>query len=64
MQRSESIGKLAAAKAQAQAMFKPIAKDKNATVQMKSGGRYGYSYADLASCLEAVAEPLDRKSVV
>jgi hypothetical protein len=58
MKRSESIGKLATAKAQAQGKIQPIGKDKTARVQLTKGGSYAYSYADLASCLEAVNGPL------
>ena len=44
--------------AKAQAQFKEIRKNKTATVRMKSGGAYEYSYADLASVLEAIRKPL------
>ena len=60
LRHSEAIGKLAAAKSQAQGAFKSIGKDKSARVQMKSGGSYSYSYADLASCLDAVTEALSK----
>jgi hypothetical protein len=56
--QSEAINELAAALAKAQGSFTAIKKDKTARVRMKSGGEYQYSYADLASVLEAVRKPL------
>lgn len=56
--RSESLANLATAKAQAQTKFLPLGKGKSATVALKSGGSYSYSYADLAACLESVIPAL------
>lgn len=56
--QSEQINELAAALAKAQGMFKPVVKDKTARVRMKSGGEYSYSYADLASVMDAIRGPL------
>jgi len=63
MKRSETIGKLAQAKAVAQGKITAIGKDKSATVQMRNGGQFKYSYADLASCLEAVNGPLSEAGI-
>ena len=63
MKRSETIGKLAQAKASAQGKIAAIGKDKSATVQMRNGGQFKYSYADLASCLEAVNGPLSEAGI-
>lgn len=54
MQRSETIGKLAAALAAAQGEFPAIVKDRTAKVAMKAGGTYTYQYTDLASIIAAV----------
>jgi hypothetical protein len=63
MKRSDTIGKLAQAKASAQGRIAAIGKDKSATVQMRNGGQFKYSYADLASCLEAVNGPLSEAGI-
>lgn len=52
----QATGKLADALAKAQAMFRPIKKDKTAKVRMKSGGEYSYNYADLSSVIDATIE--------
>jgi len=49
---------LAAALARAQGEFGQILKERSAVVRMKSGGEYRYSFADLASVLEAIRAPL------
>lgn len=51
---SELIADLAGALAIAQASIGTVTKDKTA----KLGDKYSYKYADLASCLDAVREPL------
>jgi hypothetical protein len=54
MKTSESIESLAAALAMAQGEFTAPPKSKTADVPMKSGGRYSYSYADLAEVIETI----------
>jgi hypothetical protein len=54
METSESIGNLAGALAKAQGAIK--------TVQ-KSAEGYGYNYADLASVIEAIRQPLSENEV-
>jgi hypothetical protein len=51
-------GPLAAALAKAQAAFPPISRDREVTVQMKTGGSYKFKYAPLDSLLSAVRVPL------
>jgi hypothetical protein len=55
---TQETGKLADALAKAQAMFKPIKKDKTAKVRMKAGGEYSYNYSDLSSVIDATKEGL------
>lgn len=52
MQKSEAIGQLAAALALAQAKFRAIGKDKTARIQSQKGS-FSYTYADLATVVEA-----------
>lgn len=54
MRTSETTGQLIKALAEAQGKFPKIAKDKTAEVAMKSGGKYSYGYADLASVLDVI----------
>src|SRR3954447_20731998 len=58
--RSPLIGQLVAARAKAASEIKRVIKDKTADIPAKSGtGRsYSYSYADLASVMEAVDDAL------
>lgn len=49
---------LAAALARAQGEFQTIRKDREATIQTRTGGSYGYRFADLATVLEAVRPAL------
>lgn len=58
MIRSESITQIAEALAKAQAEFPKLPKDKVAKIDTKAGGQYSYRYADLASILEAIREPM------
>jgi hypothetical protein len=51
--RSENINELASALAAAQGELQNPVKDQTAEVLMKSGGRFKYSYTDLASVLDA-----------
>lgn len=55
---SETIGKISAALAKAQGAMVPALIDGKATVEMKSGGKYGYTYASLTSVWEAIRKPL------
>lgn len=57
MNRSDGIGALAAALAKAQASIPPIKRDKTARINSDKGG-YSYSYADLATIMDAIREPL------
>lgn len=63
MCRSRRFGNLVRALAKAQAEFLPIAKDKSATVKLKTGGEYEYGYADLASVFNSVRTPLNKYGV-
>lgn len=54
----DGYGELAAALARAQAAFPAIQRDKEVTVQTKSGGSYKFKYAPLDSILAAVRSPL------
>lgn len=53
-QTSETIGEVSKALVAAQATMKDIAKGKEAKVQTKTGGNYGYKYADLADALQSI----------
>lgn len=64
MNRSDQIGQLVTALAAAQAEFQPIEKDKHAKVKTRDGGSYGYSYADLATCVEATGPALHKHGLV
>lgn len=55
---SPSIGALAAALAKAQSVTESAPKNHTAEVTMKSGGKYSYSYADLAGVWDAGRGPL------
>jgi hypothetical protein len=61
--RSPTLGQLAAAKARAQAAFTPLGKDKTADIATRTGGKYSYAYADLATCLEAVIPALSKECI-
>jgi len=54
MAMSQSIGELAVALRAAQAEFSNVKKDRQG---------YGYKYADLSSCLDAVREPLSKNGL-
>lgn len=57
MERSEGIGDLAAALAKARAAFRAIGKDRTAKI-VSPKGTFSYSYADLASVVDATCEAL------
>lgn len=57
MSEAGPLGALAAALAKFQAAVRTIAKDKTARIE-SSKGKYQYSYADLASVMEAIRAPL------
>lgn len=59
MNRSDTIGELAAALAQFQASVPPIKKGRTARIPGKDGKQgYSYLYADLADIMASIAEPL------
>ena len=53
MQTSENINEIAAALAAAQGQFTGVSKDSSVNT-----GKYGYRYADLASYLDAIRQPM------
>ena len=55
---SQNIGKIAIALSKVQGTVGLIPKSKTATVPMKSGGQFKYSYADLANIWEAIRKSL------
>ena len=57
-QSSESIAQLSAALVVALGEMTDIRKGREAKVQMKSGGNYGYKYADLADTIQSVRPTL------
>lgn len=60
MKSSEQLDQLATALAKAQASFSVARKEHEASVKMRDGGSYGYSYADLpivvAACRKALTD--------
>jgi hypothetical protein len=54
---------IAGALAKAQAEFPVIARDQTADIATKSGGKYSYSYADLASVFESIRPALNKHGV-
>lgn len=58
--QSPFIHDLALCLSKAQSEFLPISKSKTAEVVMKSGGKYTYSYADLADVIEATRPALTK----
>jgi hypothetical protein len=57
MNRSENIGQLAAALAAAQSKFRPVTKDRMASIQSQKGS-FKYQYADLATVVTAIKDAL------
>lgn len=58
MARSDSTGAIAGALAAAQAAFASVAATRTAKIRTKAGGEFGYSYADLASVINATRPAL------
>lgn len=58
MLTSPTIGQLIAALAVAQSKYRPVTKDRNASIQSKTGGSFRYAYADLADGIAAIKEAL------
>lgn len=58
MNTSPSIANLVAALSVAQSKFRPVTKDRNASIQSKTGGSFRYAYADLATGIGAIKEAL------
>jgi hypothetical protein len=54
---SPAIGQLVAALATAQAKFRPVTKDRNASIQSAKGS-FRYAYADLATAISAIRDAL------
>jgi hypothetical protein len=55
---SQDVSKLAFALSRVQGTVGLIPKTKTASILMKSGGKYNYSYADLGDIWEAIRKPL------
>lgn len=60
---SAQINELFDALAKAKAKFPVIEKNRTAEVVMKTGGKYSYSYADLADVNNAVTKPLSEEGL-
>ena len=60
--QSQEIGEIAAALAAAQGEFEPAEKDREADIRSEKGA-YKYKYADIASCLDAVRQPLAKNGL-
>src|ERR1700683_3164595 len=58
MYQSEQLNELASALSKMQGTVGVVFKNKTAKVQMKSGGTYSYTYADLAGIWDAIRKPL------
>jgi arginyl-tRNA synthetase len=64
MKRSEKgIAELSKALSTFQKSAPKIVKDKKGEIQMKSGGKYGYKYADLATIWDKIRLPLSENSL-
>lgn len=63
MRFSPTIAAFAAALSAAQGEMHNPKKDKTAKVQMKNGGSYSFTYADLASVFDAVRYPLAKNGL-
>lgn len=58
MKFSQPINELAAALATASALFQPVIRDREVEVKTKDGGKYFYTYADLANVIDATIQAL------
>lgn len=63
MKTSEQLDKFADALSKAQGKIHNPEKNKTATIPMKSGGKYSYSYADLPACYDAARESLSENGI-
>lgn len=63
IEKSESIVALVAALCKARPEFGKVTKDKRAEVKIQAGGAYFYTYADLASVIEATDGPLSKNGL-
>lgn len=63
MRTSDETNELTKALAESQAEFAKITKSKTAEVTMKTGGKYSYSYADLADVIDAVRPVLAKHQI-
>lgn len=62
--QSETIGKLVAALAKAQASIVPPVKDKIVEVKTKSGATYSYQYADMGAVIDVTKKPLSDNGLI
>lgn len=58
MRASDTIGELATALAKVQGIMRPLSKNREVSVKMKSGGTYKFSYTTFDAIIEAVRDPL------
>lgn len=58
MKKSDAIANLVTALVTAQSQFQPVKKTESATIPTKSGGKFNYTYADLAQVIEATRPAL------
>lgn len=63
MRQSPEIAKLAAALAKAQAKIQVAVADETASIPLKSGGKYQYQYADLATVMDACRAALTSEGI-
>lgn len=63
IEKSEKWGAIATALAKAQAEFPDIEMDMEASIQTRTGGRYGYEYASLAAIRKAVTPALAKNGI-
>jgi hypothetical protein len=63
MKTSEQTNEIAAALAKAQGRMKNPAKNRAASIPMKSGGKYEYNYADLSTTLDCNREVLSESGI-
>jgi len=63
MNKSETIGALAASLAKAQGEFTAIAKNRLVEITMKTGGKFKFKYADLDAIIEATRPALSKNGL-